>query len=146
MGAMSCARLADVSQLLAEHSSKCSLQRLVFSFYMLPQRAVDEALIISTACGVYLAFEPRQQIIAKTDGDPGLAAGRGNDRQQLPAIDLLALVSECGYTRYGRPTLERDDSGYEGSATRTHRCRLVAPSCRLSGEQQAGLPAGRSRT
>jgi hypothetical protein len=43
MGAMPCARLADVSQFLAQHPSKYSLQWLFFSFDI-PRNAVSMKL------------------------------------------------------------------------------------------------------
>ena len=82
---------ATLRQFLAKHAPQGRFQWLDLSANVLFQGIIDPRLVIAAARGVDLCFEPLDDVIIQSDGDPRLARRQGAYRTTARLREVVFL-------------------------------------------------------
>jgi hypothetical protein len=70
----------------ADHASQRGLQLLAASANEIPQRQINQALLVGPACFIYFIAESIQQVSVQPDGHAGLRGGTFTTAPRLPLL------------------------------------------------------------
>jgi len=57
------------------------------------ERAVDQRLIVASACAMNLGSKPFKDVVIDTDGDPGFARAKPHNRAAVTFAEVVFLFS-----------------------------------------------------